>query len=71
MTRINPIDPKELTDQHLLAAYREHPRAFALARPGVKVPAKYTLGTGHVKFFYPRTLWLHNQQVKINKITGC
>lgn len=69
MTRINVVDPEELTDQHLLAEYRELPRAFALARPGVKVPDHYTLGKGHVLFFYPRTGWLSRRQATL--ITEC
>lgn len=65
MTRINVVDPRELTDQHLLAEYRELPRVFALARPGVKVPERYTLGKGHVLFFYPRTGWLSKRQAEL------
>ena len=30
MTRINTIDPANLTDQHLMAEARELPRVFAL-----------------------------------------
>ena len=62
MTRINVIPPEDLTDQHLLAEYRELPRVFALARPNVATPKVYVLGEGHVKFFYPRTLWLARRQ---------
>ena len=65
MTRINVVEPEELTDQHLLAEYRELPRTFAIARPGVKVPESYTLGTGHVLFFYPRTGWLSRRQAAL------
>lgn len=60
MTRINCVPPKELSRQHLLAEYRELPRVFKLAaeafRRDTKVvaPAQYTLGAGHVKFFYSR-----------------
>jgi deoxyribonuclease (pyrimidine dimer) len=69
VTRINVIPPEELADQHLLAEYRELPRTFALARPGVKVPEHYTLGKGHVLFFYPRTGWLSRRQAAL--ITEC
>ena len=65
MTRINVIHPTRLTDQHLLAEYRELPRVFALAAKAatrVPVPPAYTLGTGHVKFFYPRTRFLSERQ---------
>lgn len=47
MTRINVgIHPDELCDQHLLAEFKELPRAF---RPHKgKPPEHFTLGTGHV-----------------------
>jgi hypothetical protein len=67
MTRINVIDPTELTDQHLIAEYRELPRVFALARPLApreRVPT-YRLGAGHVKFFYPLTGWLAARQAAL------
>jgi len=60
MTRINCVPAAELSRQHLVAEYRELPRVFALAckaydaRRKVVAPAAYTLGTGHVKFFYHR-----------------
>ncbi len=71
MTRINVIPPHDLADQHLIAEYRELPRVFALARawveagkPGV-IPDEYTLGKGHVRFFYPRTGWLAERQAAL------
>ena len=60
MTRINCVPPEELSRQHLLAEYRELPRVFALASkayhnaPKIVAPSAYTLGAGHVKFFYQR-----------------
>lgn len=59
MTRINCVPPAELHTKHLVAEYRELPRVFKLAEAAAKrgghVPlAAYTLGTGHVKFFYTR-----------------
>lgn len=70
MTRINVIDPYWLTDQHLLAEYRELPRIFgaardALARGSVDVPREYVLGTGHVRFFYDKTDWLARRHANI------
>jgi deoxyribonuclease (pyrimidine dimer) len=65
MTRINCVPVEELRDKHLIAEYRELPRVFKLASAAVernddpnKYPQEYTLGTGHVKFFYTRLLWL-------------
>jgi deoxyribonuclease (pyrimidine dimer) len=62
MTRVNLIPPSELTDQHLFAEFRELkmvPKALArsLRARGVQgvlamVPPAYTLGKGHVSFFY-------------------
>jgi deoxyribonuclease (pyrimidine dimer) len=67
MTRINVVDPTLLTDQHLLAEYRELPRVFALARPlkPREVVPEYRLGPGHVRFFYPLTGWLAARQAAI------
>lgn len=68
MTRINVIDPSELSTKHLVAEYREITRlpknlATSLNRKGKKfdlkeIPETYTLGTGHVKFFYDKMLFL-------------
>lgn len=62
MTRINLVDPELLSDAHLGAEYRELPRAFALVRAAAErgerpcgpFPKRFTLGKGHVRFFYPR-----------------
>lgn len=64
MTRINTIDPSFLTDQHLFAEYRELPRIFTLVREGKAkgTPCpKYTMGTGHVTFFYDKLNYLFNR----------
>lgn len=58
MTRINgTISPKVLSDQHLLGEYKEILRVNGLAvkfsnRGGGKLPERFTLGSGHVKFFF-------------------
>lgn len=71
MTRINVVPPSELENVHLLAEYRELPRVFSLATSyyysGKKrdFPKEYTLGTGHVKFFYDKLKWLYNRQVSL------
>ncbi len=71
MTRINCIDPQELTGPHLVAEYRELPRIFTLARAAIergeqpddpRNPRHYTLGKGHVRFFYPRLGFLVKRQ---------
>ena len=64
MTRINVVPPGELTGKHLVAEYRELPRVFGLARNYSKLlnpdplPQTYTMGTGHVRFFYDKLAWL-------------
>lgn len=70
MTRINTIDVDMLTDQHLMAEYRELPMVnSALSRSlsssrGVhhaSIPPNYTLNRGHVTFFYDKGEWLYNR----------
>lgn len=61
MTRINCVPVEELSVKHLVAEYREIGRVYALAvsaynrgeRPAAHGD-RYTLGKGHVKFFYSR-----------------
>lgn len=64
MTRINLVPVRELSSKHLVAEYRELPRVFGLIEkwqarncPPVGVPS-YTMGKGHVKFFYDKASWL-------------
>ena len=67
MTRINLIDPSELCDKHLMAEYRELIRIPNAVYSGKMktwykdAPSIYTLGTGHVKFFVDKILWLLNR----------
>ena len=66
MTRINcGIPPDQLSDKHLLAEHREIKRIPNAVRRGKfnmdKQPAEFTLGTGHVKFFYDKLLYLKNR----------
>ena len=64
MTRINVgVMPSELHYKHLLAEHREIkriPNAIAKGKYNLNnIPDKFTLGTGHVKFFYNKLLYLH------------
>lgn len=70
MTRINVIDPKLLTDQHLMAEYRELPMVMGSLRRTVasrngwqlsKVPREYKLDSGHVYFFTNKGKWLERR----------
>lgn len=60
MTRINVVPPEELAGKFLVSEYKEIVRVFSLARKAqyemhkVKQPKEYSLGTGHVKFFYDK-----------------
>lgn len=74
MTRINCVSPHILCQQHLVAGYRELPRVFNLVINAVKRgekpsdkrnPAIYVLGTGHVRFFYPRLGYLLDRQASL------
>lgn len=71
MTRINCVPPAELCGKHLVAEYRELPRVFASVRGAIarqERPAsgdRYTLGKGHVRFFYTRLAWLAARQAAL------
>ena len=79
MTRINIIPVSELTDQHLIAEYREITMVPAAlmrtlnSKSGLnkqKIGNKFTLNKGHVYFFYDKGLYLYNRY-KIFKISFC
>lgn len=69
MTRINSaINPKNLTDQHLIAELRELPRIFTAVNKRIEqgksfddIPKEFTLGAGHTKFFYNKLDFLYNR----------
>lgn len=71
MTRINVVPPAELCGKHLVAEYRELPRVFALVRAAIARQERplhvdrYTLGKGHVRFFYTRLAWLAGRQAAL------
>ena len=70
MTRINIIPASELTDQHLIAEYREITMVPGSLKRTLKskagyrkerVSSKYTLNSGHVYFFYNKGLYLNKR----------
>lgn len=70
MTRINVgVKPKELCRQHLLAEAREIkrvPNVVAKGKFNLKnQPKEFTLGTGHVKFFYDKLGYLKQRYEEI------
>ncbi len=67
MTRINLIPTHELTDQHLIAEYREITMVPAALKRTIhsksglmlnKIPVSFTLNKGHVLFFYDKGKYL-------------
>ena len=70
MTRINVgIPPAELVNQHLIAEHREIkriPNCIAKGKYNMEgIPDKFKLGTGHVKFFYNKLLYLKNRYISL------
>src|SRR5690606_3058429 len=70
MTRINCVPVQELSGPHLVAEYRELPRVFALAqkaagRGALFQPTTYTLGKGHLLFFYTRLSYLARRHTEL------
>ena len=70
MTRINIIPPRELTDQHLIAEYREINMVPGSLKRTLKskvgfrkerISEKYTLNSGHVYFFYNKGKYLNER----------
>lgn len=75
MTRINLVDPAVLTNQHLMAEYKEITRIFTVVTDRIKAslappsdaPSDYVLGTGHVKFFYDKCKFILNRYNELRK----
>ena len=70
MTRINVgIPPTELINQHLIAEHREIkriPNCIAKGKYNMEgIPDKFKLGTGHVKFFYNKLLYLKKRYISL------
>jgi len=68
MTRINLVNPRELSDQHLVAEYREIFMVGSSLQRSIKsknwiktknnIPDEFTLNKGHVTFFYNKGMYL-------------
>lgn len=72
MTRINiAIPPSELNTRHLLAEHRELkriPNCVSRGRYNLKnTPKEFTLGKGHVAFFYNKLGYLKNRYEDLYK----
>ena len=65
MTRINLVPPESLTDQHLIAEYRELPRCLKQPIDTSNAPEIYCLGKGHMKWAKKHSLFLVKRFKKI------
>lgn len=72
MTRINLVEPSQLTDKHLIAEYKEITRPFgkmkkrlAAENPPTDIPPVYILGKGHETFFFDKLKWLYGRYQKL------
>ncbi len=75
MTRINLVDPTELSDQHLVAEYREIFMVGSALQRSIKspkwihtkanIPTTFTLNSGHVRFFYNKGKYLYKRYLKL------
>lgn len=79
MTRINVLEPSELTSKHLLGEIHEITRIYGYVRKAqarkinkynlkdkTKQPSAYTMGTGHVLFFYDKLGYITDRYYALN-----
>lgn len=80
MTRINVVEPSELTNKHLMGELHEITRVYGLVRKAqdrkinkynfkdkIKQPTAYTMGTGHVYFFYDKLGFITERYYALNQ----
>ena len=71
MVRINLINPKKLSDQHLIAEYNEILMLIGYVRKFPDIPEDisrdYLLGKGHMIFFKNKIKYLKNRHELIKK----
>ena len=75
MTRINLVNPGELSNQHLVAEYREIFMVGSSLQRSMKskswnktinnIPKDFTLNKGHVTFFYNKGEYLEKRYQKL------
>lgn len=68
MVRVNLINPKKLSDQHLIAEYSEILILAEYIREYPKledIPEQYCLGKGHMKFFKDKLTYLKKRHKKL------
>lgn len=67
MTRINLVPVEELSDQHLIAEYRELPRCIKQNVNTSNAPDQYCLGKGHVKWARHHSLFLLGRYADLHR----
>ena len=74
MTRINTLKPTELSDQLVINELGEIGRVLLKVceridkdKPFDDIPHEYTLGSGHMKFFFPRCGFIMNRYLELRK----
>lgn len=70
MVRVNLLNPKNLTDQHLMAEYYEilMLATYIKKHPSLeKLPEHYVLGKGHMRFFKDKVGYLKKRHERIVK----
>ena len=70
MVRVNLINPRNLSDQHLVAEYVEIMMLIGYVKKYPKIdeiPANYKLGPGHIKFFKNKLKYLQQRHEIIKK----
>jgi deoxyribonuclease (pyrimidine dimer) len=73
MVRINLVNPKNLSDQHLIAEYNEILMLVSYVRkfPNINgIPENYLLGKGHIKFFKNKLGYLSERHEELKKEMG-
>lgn len=68
MVRVNLVNPKALSDQHLIAEYNEILMLAAYIRKYPEtdnIPERYRLGRGHMRFFKNKVLYLKERHENI------
>ncbi|MEK6890625.1 MAG: pyrimidine dimer DNA glycosylase/endonuclease V [Nanoarchaeota archaeon] len=70
MVRINLINPRKLSDQHLIAEYNDILMLLGYVRKNpdaTNIPNGYVLGKGHIKFFKNKLKYLSERHELIRK----
>lgn len=70
MVRVNLLNPRQLSDQHLIAEYNEILMLLGYVKKYprlIGIPRDYCLGKGHMLFFKNKLAYLKNRHEKIKQ----